>query len=112
MCCLMLSKHTDAPSDLESNSVRSYKSFLARLIEYIQGKNEKMYCGSFDRRLASDFMLEIIQSVGNSTYNNYLMFYKQLFEWLKEYAYVKDNPFETIHKVYKKESRHTNTLTN
>lgn len=89
-------------SELEDNSIRSYKSFLKRLIKYITSKNEKMYCGSFDRRIASDFMLEIKQSVGVRTCNNYLLFYKQLFDWLKEYSYVNENPFSTIHVLSKK----------
>jgi site-specific recombinase XerD len=89
-------------SELEENSIRSYKSFLKRLIKHIKTKNEKMYCGAFDRRIASDFMLEIKQSVGIRTYNNYLLFYRQLFTWLKEYAYVNENPFETIHVVSKR----------
>lgn len=98
--------------DLESNSIRSYKSFLERLIKHIVSKDEKMYCGSFDKRIASDFMLKIKQTVGVRTYNNYLLFYKQLFEWLKEYAYVTDNPFSTIHILSKKHlKKNRNILT-
>jgi integrase len=92
--------------ELEENSLRSYRSYVKFLREYVTQKLKMpdMYMYQFDKRVASDFMLMIKQNtnLSNRTYNNYLHYYKTLFNWLKQYSYLTTNPFETIPKIAKK----------
>jgi integrase len=89
--------------ELEANTLRSYRSYMKFILGYIENKlNMKdMYVCQFDKYAAADFMLSIKQNtkLSNRTYNNYLMFYKILFNWLKQYNYITSNPFDGIKKV-------------
>jgi integrase len=95
--------------ELEANTLRSYRSYVKFILGYIANKLNmtNMYVYQFDRYAASDFMLSIKQNpkLSNRTYNNYLMFYKILFNWLKQYNYITANPFEGIKKVAKNKTQ-------
>ena len=98
--------------ELEENSIRSYDSFLKKLTDYVEKKNRNMYCMSFDKNMASDFILSIKEDpkVGNRTYNNYLNFYQTFFEWMKAVNYVSANPFSGIPKVSRRKIKKTRTM--
>ncbi|MDO9153731.1 MAG: hypothetical protein Q7U47_08510, partial [Paludibacter sp.] len=90
--------------ELEKNSVRSYESFLLKLNLHITKIDKNMYCGSFTKRQASDFMLLIKSDnhVSHRTYNNHLLFYRRFFKWIQDFDYIAANPFETIPTISKK----------
>ncbi|MDR0729297.1 MAG: site-specific integrase [Prevotellaceae bacterium] len=94
--------------ELEKNSLRSYRSYVKFIVEYIihSLKTPKMYVAQFDKGTAADLMLAIKQNpaLSNRTYNNYLLFYKVLFNWLKQYNYITANPFEGITKIAKRKT--------
>ncbi|MDR3351300.1 MAG: site-specific integrase [Prevotellaceae bacterium] len=95
--------------ELEENSLRSYRSYVKFICEYITHKlkTPEMYVCQFDRRAAADFMLSIKQNpkLSNRTYNNYLLFYKTLFNWIKQYNYIASNPFDGIMKIAKRKTQ-------
>lgn len=82
----------------KENTRRSYNSQLKKLTDYLkkQGKND-IYAYQFSPALAGDLMLEIGKNVGKVTFNNNLAFFNIIFDWLKEYSYIKNNPFANIH---------------
>lgn len=90
--------------ELEANSIRSYESYLKKLTEYIEHIDQNMYCISFDKDKASEFMLWIKEDpkIGNRTYNNYLKYYQTFFMWMQEVNYISINPFRGLPKVSKK----------
>lgn len=91
--------------ELEEHSMRCYRSYIKILKAFLIGKgfSEKMYVSNFDRRQASDLMIEIKEGdYSLRTYNNYLQFYTTLFNWLLEFNYVAINPFSHIKKIPKK----------
>lgn len=98
--------------ELEGNSIRSYDSFLKKLSEYVEKRDKQMYCISFDRNRASDFILQIKEDpkVGNRTFNNYLNFYQTFFEWMKGVNYISLNPFIGIPKVSRRKIKKTRTI--
>jgi len=90
--------------ELENNSIRSYDSFLIKLKQHVESIKPDMYCGLFSHRIASDFMLQIKadENICNRTYNNHLLFYRRFFDWLLNFGYISDNPFEKIPTISKK----------
>lgn len=87
----------------EKHTYRCYKSYIKILKEYLLRNNfsNQMYISHFDRRLASDIMLEIKEDPKYSfvTFNNYLKFFKLLFNWMMQYNYVSINPFDHIKRI-------------
>lgn len=92
--------------ELEQRSIKSYTSFVNTLYLYMEkiGASQDIFVYQFDRNVASDLMLAIKRNpkVSPRTYNNYLMFFKSLFNWMKSYNYVSANPFEAIRPISKK----------
>lgn len=91
--------------ELEKHSIRCYKSYVKILKNYLikEGYTNQMYVSSFDRRIASDMMIEIkAGEYSLRTYNNYLQFFTSLFNWMHEFNYVSINPFSHIKKIPKK----------
>ena len=87
-----------ALKDSESaNTERSYISQMNKLNAFLE-KNGKqdIYAYQFSPAMASDLMLEINVAVGKVTYNNNLAFFNIAFNWLKEFNYIKNNPFANI----------------
>lgn len=87
----------------ENSTNRTYKSYIKILKEYLLRNNydNKMYVSHFDRRIASDIMIEIKENDNYSfqTYNNYLKFYKALFNWMMQFNYITLNPFDHIKRI-------------
>lgn len=91
--------------ELEYNSMRSYRSYVKFLKEYLlrNGYNDQMYVASFDRRIASDIMIEIKEGKYSfCAYNNFLQFFVSLFNWLLQFNYISVNPFAHLKKIPKK----------
>lgn len=90
--------------ELEANSMRSYISYVSKIKTWLAAtKKEDIYVGSFTQSTAADFMLSFKtnEKISPRTYNNHLLFYRTLWNWLKEFSYTRINPFETIHKMKK-----------
>ena len=86
--------------EAENATIRTYKSLIKLLTDYITNvlKESEMYVYQFDKVKASDMMLWIYTNRAKTgkTINNYLRFFKSLFNWMKEFNYVRTNPFENI----------------
>jgi len=89
----------------EENSMRSYRSFIKTFRKWLDEKGystESYYACSFSEADAISFMDRIESSVSPRTYNNYLLFYRTLFNWMKERKYISRNPFDNIRKKSKR----------
>lgn len=87
--------------DLRPDTLRSYRNDLKILKEWIQENNKRdMYAILFDHHMAVRLMDDLYQTrnIGSRRYNNYLVFYRLLFNWMIAHLYVKTNPFEGIKK--------------
>lgn len=86
---------------MREDGYRSYKSFVNKLYEFLdENKISDCYVISFNKDIAVDFLteLELDKAVGNRTWNNYLAFYRTLWNWLIEKNYIKVNVFEGFRK--------------
>ena len=90
----------------ESNSMRSYRSFISIFRSWIQsaGMPDDVYVCSITSDVAMHMMddIEARENIGARTYNNYLCFFKLLFNWMIERDYISENPFDKIHRKPKK----------
>ena len=92
--------------ETEENSMRSYKSYIRILknwlVEY--GFKEDMYACNFTKSVALDFMndIEDDERISARTYNNYRAFYFGFFNWSVEKGYMSVNPFASVKKKPKK----------
>lgn len=90
----------------EGNSMRSYRSFISTFRSWMQsvGIPNDVYVCSITSDVAMRMMddIEARQNIGARTYNNYLCFFKLLFNWMIERDYISDNPFDKIHRKPKK----------
>ena len=93
---------TIAKKEFEENTMRSYRSFSDFLKRYLKEvlKDEDIFVYKFTDHQASDLMLHINsqEKLSIRTYNNYLIFYKTLFNWMVRFNYKKSNPFGNIPK--------------
>ena len=90
--------------ELEANSMRSYNSYVKSFRNWLVSKrlDASMYVAMFDKRLALEYMESIEKSVSARTYNNYLAFCRDLFNWFKSRGYSSQNPFDEIKKKPKR----------
>ena len=90
----------------EGNSMRSYRSFISTFRSWMQsvGIPDDVYVCSITSDVAMRMMddIETRENIGARTYNNYLCFFKLLFNWMIERDYISDNPFDKIHRKPKK----------
>ena len=90
----------------ESNSMRSYNSFISTFRSWMKsaGMPDDVYVCSITSDVAMRLMddIESRENIGARTYNNYLCFFKLLFNWMIERDYISENPFEKIHRKPKK----------
>ncbi len=87
--------------ELREDSTRSYNSYLKTLEKWLIKRNhDRLLCLSFDKRHALDLLSDIYlnQKISNRTYNNYLKFYRTLFNWMIEREYCKVNHFTKLSK--------------
>ena len=100
--------------EMEESSMRCYKSYVKFFRKWLKEKgfDEKMYVCSFSRSLAIELMNDIDsdENVSSRTFNNYLIFYKLLFNWMIDKGYISGNPFEGIKKKPKKLTQKTRRI--
>ena len=93
--------------ELRPDSIRSYKSYVKYINDWLRDNDMlDTYVLTFNKSHAIkilDYAYDV-KNVSNKTYNNYLLFFKTLWNWLKEKEYCKTSPFETI-KPKKKETK-------
>lgn len=84
--------------ELRPDSIRTYKSYCSLLTDFVKTNSLNEFLVSFTHQDALNYMNEIYlkRKVSNNTYNNYLLGYRVIFNWLLENKYVANNPFKTI----------------
>lgn len=92
--------------EAEENSLRSYRSYIKTFRAWLEAKGvgPDAYVCTVTRYVAMEFMddIDARPNVGARTYNNYLMFFRLLFNWMREREYVVDNPFDDLKRKPKK----------
>lgn len=88
--------------ELKKHSIRSYKSYIGFLIDYLTDK-QLLDCPieAFAKRDALDYMEHIKQrpKCGARTYNNAIIIYQAVFNWLVSQQFVQDNVFMAVKKI-------------
>lgn len=93
--------------ELRTDSIRSYISMGLSFTSWLKNsENENMYCVSFSKKHAYQYLESIYarDKMSNNTWNNYLKFARCLFNWLIEREYCLENHFTKI-QVKKKEDK-------
>ena len=88
--------------ELRHDGIRTYKSQVSMLTKWIKSKGfDDICCGSFSVDLADMYLNDVLQKkqMGATTWNNYLLFMRTIWNWMKAKGYVNDNPFERIRKL-------------
>lgn len=90
----------------EENSIRSYRSYISMFKTWLKDKglSEDAYVCTITYEVAMELMDDVDSRKGISprTYNNYLMFFRLLFNWMIEHDFISDNPFDRIKRKPKK----------
>ncbi len=90
----------------EENSMRSYRSYISMFKTWLKDKglSEDAYVCTITYEVAMELMDDVDSRKGISprTYNNYLMFFRLLFNWMIEHDFISDNPFDRIKRKPKK----------
>jgi integrase len=86
--------------EMRPDGLRSYRSFIKKINAWIDKKNKDMYVIFFNKDTAVDFLteLELDDNIGARSWNNHLIFYRTLWNWMKEKNYCTDNVFEGFKK--------------
>ncbi|MBA7527878.1 hypothetical protein ES705_20057 [subsurface metagenome] len=86
-----------------TDSVRSYKSFIKKLEEWLtEQEKAEIFAMQFTRSMARDFLLQVDETIESArTYNNHIAFYRNMFNWFIEFDYCKINPFDGFSKRLK-----------
>jgi len=92
--------------EAEENSMRSYRSYISMLKTWLKDKDisEDAYVCAITYEVAMELMDDIDSrnDISPRTYNNYLMFFRLLFNWMIEHDFISDNPFDRIKRKPKK----------
>ncbi|MDR2906980.1 MAG: site-specific integrase [Bacteroidales bacterium] len=94
--------------ELREDSTRCYNSYVKAFEKWLVKRNESnILCLSFSKQHALDLLSDIFlkQGVSNRTYNNYLTFFRTLFNWMIEREYCKVNHFTKLSKKKTEEKR-------
>lgn len=92
-----------------SESMRTYKSQVDVFSRWIKKKNESLYVGSFNKTMALEYMdyLYTERELSPRSWNNYLNFSRNLWNWLVEKNYCSENVFQHIKSKTNKEKERT-----
>lgn len=85
--------------DMRPNSLRSYRSYCNRLVTFLKlSKREACTVSQFLERDAIRLMDRIAatNATKQRTYNNYLMAYRRLWNWMIEHKHTDVNVFEIV----------------
>ena len=91
--------------DKRVDTLRSYKSFLNNITNYLEDiKEQDMFVIKFKDDLVRDFLDVIYYNRDNSarTRNNYLNFIKTFSDWLIRHKYISQNPTTRIELIPEK----------
>lgn len=90
--------------ELRPDSMRTYNSYARILLKYIENKKLDKHAVSFTESNAHEFMRWVYteKKVSATTFNNYLLTYRVIFNWLVDRSYAAKNPF---HKVKRKKAQ-------
>lgn len=87
--------------ELRQVSAHSYRSYINVMVEWLElSKLGEMSCISFTKSNALAFCRWLYdeRNAGNRTFNNYLNFFKRVFDWLIANEYATLNPFKDMVK--------------
>lgn len=87
--------------DMRPDGFRSYTSFCNKLKAWLEEKKMKdLFVISFTKDTAIELMNELAlnEAIGNTTWNNYLIFYRTLWNWFITNNYCKVNVFLNFKK--------------
>ena len=92
--------------EAEENSMRSYRSYISMFKTWLKDKDisEDAYVCAITYEVAMELMDDVDsrKDISPRTYNNYLMFFRLLFNWMIEHDFISDNPFDRIKRKPKK----------
>lgn len=90
----------------EENSMRSYRSYISMFKTWLKDKDisEDAYVCAITYEVAMELMDDVDsrKDISPRTYNNYLMFFRLLFNWMIDHDFISDNPFDRIKRKPKK----------
>lgn len=90
--------------EMEENSMRSYTSFIKTFKAWLQqhGFTAESYACAITKEVALTFMNELEENLSAKTFNNYIGFYRSLFNWMISKGYCSQNPFTDVKKKAKR----------
>lgn len=90
--------------ETEENTMRSYRSNVKIFKNWLVGSGftESSYVCSFTESDAIDFMDDADGHISPRTYNNRILFFRVLFNWLVERKYIPANPFLSVKRKPKR----------
>ncbi|CCZ44869.1 uncharacterized protein BN702_00949 [Bacteroides sp. CAG:545] len=92
--------------EAEENSMRSYRSYISMFKTWLKDKDisEDAYVCAITYEVAMELMDDVDsrKDISPRTYNNYLMFFRMLFNWMIDHDFISDNPFDRIKRKPKK----------
>ena len=97
-----------AKNSFRADSMRTYKSFANTFKIYLNRvKKSDVFVFNFARQDAIYFMnwVYTVLNVSDLTYNPYIGFFYNIFNWMKTNLYVVENPFDGIKKNKKTENK-------
>ena len=83
--------------NLRPHTIRSYKSYLKIFSEWLDfNQMNEIFVIGFNSAHAKKILNNNYnqKNISNTTYNNYLRFFKLFFEWCREEKYCANNPFQ------------------
>ena len=86
--------------EIEPTSMRSYKSYIKLIRGWMVDNNLPidMPVSSFGKEVAMSFMDHVEASMTAKSFNNYVTFFRNLFNWMMSKGYAMCNPFNDIPK--------------
>lgn len=88
-------------NELRPDTIRSYASYVKVLGEWLDKTGrEDIFVINFSKKIAREYLnyAYIYKGIKPITYNNYLVNFRRIFNWLKENDYCKVNPFDDLPK--------------
>lgn len=83
--------------DLRPDSMRSYRSFVKRLSEWMEKEGYLQSPVSLWRQVHTDrFVGSVCVGLANKTYNTHVKFYRTLWNWFIEKGYCECNYFDSV----------------
>lgn len=91
---------------VRADTIRSYSSLSTHFLDWLEGTAHNCRCNRFTPSLAVRYA-EYVQSqfvrVNARTFNGHIKFCRSVFKWGQKHCYCKENPFENVSLLPKKE---------